>query len=369
MQAEVSYTSDSAEPILRPARGTCDNCSLKKVRCPGERPACSRCLATSQTCHYSPKMRMGRPKTRRLDSKLSGVRPRRRVVPDAQSSTPSSTDNQRTSIVPRGHTEGAQQNTNDESGPTLSGQNASHLESNGGPAAPYVIDFETYERYEGRSIHACNISITLLTQLMADRSMRSNPFIETQITNPLALAEQHATDSCACLSIIYLLLDKLKSKHKLSAPDDLVFLRNCVNSAVDVLTCTSCPMRYLAIIQNAVLLGVFCLCLAESYARILDAIDEEEKQARNMGIEKQLIVQSGTNDAIQYSYSPTTNTSASFSVKISPTEWGSIMRRVVKKEIFGAEDHKTLCLVTLIDRLEQRQKCWHELSLDLWPYR
>jgi hypothetical protein len=196
---------------------------------------------------------------------------------------------------------------------------------------------------------------------MVDRSLGSNAYPETQITNPLASAEQHTTNSCACLSTIYLLLDQLKSKHQLSAPDDLAFLQNCVKSAVAVLTCPSCPMRYLAIIQNAVLLGVFCLCLAESYARILDAIDEEEKRARNMSIEKQLIVQSEANDVIQYSYSPTTNATVSFSVKISPAEWGSIMRQVVKKEIFGAEDQKTLCLVTLLDRLEQRQKCWHEL--------
>jgi hypothetical protein len=122
---------------------------LKKVRCPGERPACSRCLATNQACHYSPKKRMGRPRTRSLDWKLSGARPRRRVVPDVLSSTPSSTDNQHTSTIPRGHIEGTQQESNDESGPTLSGQDALHLASNRGPAAPYVTDFEIYQRYEG----------------------------------------------------------------------------------------------------------------------------------------------------------------------------------------------------------------------------
>lgn len=195
---------------------------------------------------------------------------------------------------------------------------------------------------------------------MVDRSLHSNPYSETQLANPLASAGQHATNSCACLSIIYLLMDQLKSKHQLSAPDDLVFLKNCINSAADILTCPYCPMRYLAIIQNAALLGIFCLCLAESYARILDSIGEEERRAGNMGIEKQLNIQSGTKDVMQHTYSPTTNISASFSVKIPPAEWGNIMRQVVKREIFGTDDHETLCLVTLMDRLEQRQKRWHE---------
>ena len=155
-------------------------------------------------------------------------------------------------------------------------------------------------------------------------------------------------------------MDQLRSKYHLSAPDDLTFLRHCISSATDILACQSCPMRYLAIIQNAALLGIFCLCLAESYARILASIDEEEQRACNMGVKKQLVVPTGANNFLQDSNAPLTNTSGSFSVQVPPAEWSSIMRQIVRQEVFGTDGDRSKCLATLIDHLEQRQKHWHK---------
>ncbi|RMY03913.1 hypothetical protein D0868_07223 [Hortaea werneckii] len=42
----------------------CDECRLKKLKCTGEQPACSRCVREGIQCIYSPQKPMGRPKKR-----------------------------------------------------------------------------------------------------------------------------------------------------------------------------------------------------------------------------------------------------------------------------------------------------------------
>ncbi|KAI7591683.1 hypothetical protein KC346_g16254, partial [Hortaea werneckii] len=45
-------------------RAACDECRLKKLKCTGEQPACSRCVREGIQCIYSPQKQMGRPKKR-----------------------------------------------------------------------------------------------------------------------------------------------------------------------------------------------------------------------------------------------------------------------------------------------------------------
>lgn len=50
-------------------RLSCDNCSLAKVRCDQERPACQRCVSGRVQCVYSVSRRMGKPpKDRRINN-------------------------------------------------------------------------------------------------------------------------------------------------------------------------------------------------------------------------------------------------------------------------------------------------------------
>ncbi|KAI6828856.1 hypothetical protein KC340_g15141 [Hortaea werneckii] len=53
--------SSQSNPKLRAA---CDECRLKKLKCTGEQPACSRCVRDGIQCIYSPQKQMGRPKKR-----------------------------------------------------------------------------------------------------------------------------------------------------------------------------------------------------------------------------------------------------------------------------------------------------------------
>ncbi|KAI7162831.1 hypothetical protein KC349_g1706 [Hortaea werneckii] len=54
-------TPSQSNPKLRAA---CDECRLKKLKCTGEQPACSRCVREGIQCVYSPQKPMGRPKKR-----------------------------------------------------------------------------------------------------------------------------------------------------------------------------------------------------------------------------------------------------------------------------------------------------------------
>ncbi|RMY48286.1 hypothetical protein D0863_15428 [Hortaea werneckii] len=55
-------TPSQSNPKLRAA---CDECRLKKLKCTGEQPACSRCVREGIRCIYSPQKPMGRPKKKR----------------------------------------------------------------------------------------------------------------------------------------------------------------------------------------------------------------------------------------------------------------------------------------------------------------
>ena len=49
-------------PRGRKLRASCDGCYLAKLKCTKERPTCPRCRNLGIVCHYSPSMRMGKPR-------------------------------------------------------------------------------------------------------------------------------------------------------------------------------------------------------------------------------------------------------------------------------------------------------------------
>lgn len=149
-------------------------------------------------------------------------------------------------------------------------------------------------------------------------------------------------------------------KTQLIAPDDLTLLRDTINTATDILNCKQCPLRYFSVIQNAALLGVVCMCLAECYARILDMIDTEERRASAANEQKQLSISGVNIYAFPHDESVPKNISASFLVETKPSEWAALMRNAVKVEIFGVEGHREKCFMFLVERLEERQRFWHQ---------
>lgn len=181
----------------------------------------------------------------------------------------------------------------------------------------------------------------------------------------LASSGSTQSESCACPSILYLLLEQLRIKTHWIVPDDVILLRDTTEKAMGVLGCNQCPLRYFSVIQNGLILGVVATCVAECYARLLEQIDQEERRATSQGEKKQYTI-SNTPSTLSESRRVIGN-SFSFSIEVSPSEWREAMRNIVKGEIRGIQGHQSF--MSFVSQLEERQKNWHRTppALDCPP--
>ncbi|OTA67155.1 hypothetical protein K449DRAFT_364834 [Hypoxylon sp. EC38] len=180
------------------------------------------------------------------------------------------------------------------------------------------------------------------------------------IFSSLTSGQSENNNACACLSVLYLLLEKLRARDQLVAPDDLALLRNSIETATGILNCEYCPLRYFSVIQNSTLLGILCVCLAECYARVLRWIDNEERRASGTGEQKRLRIQGKHIDANNFVQPAQQNGPPLFLGDVSPGDWRNLMRNIVKAEVLGVEGCKENCFISLIERLEARQRRWHQ---------
>ncbi|QKX53843.1 uncharacterized protein TRUGW13939_00923 [Talaromyces rugulosus] len=307
------------------ARVSCEPCRDKKVRCTGERPVCSRCKSKSRQCVYSAQLPTGRPKTavRRRTRARPYLHREDRILPSEEASDTIVDVSFTAQSTPTDPCEASQAPRPPGVPDVQTAQNPGNI------APPYVVDLENHPRTR-----------------------------ESQSVYPSLLANEAKPSSCACLSIMYLMMEQLRGQDQFTVPDDLTILRNCLNSARQVLDCTHCPLRYLSIVQNATILGALCLCLAECYARALDWIDGEAKRANSAKQQKRLSVLASSPDVI-HGPSLTVTMPASFAVEVAPSEWRNMMRNIVKAELFGTESRKQDCFSSFISALEDRQRSWH----------
>ncbi|KAF4954100.1 hypothetical protein FSARC_12225 [Fusarium sarcochroum] len=189
---------------------------------------------------------------------------------------------------------------------------------------PYLADFESYMQAQTQS--------DILTQ--------------TDINH-----------SCACLSILYLLLNRLGVRSELVVPNDLAILRNTFERAKDVLDCPKCPLRFASVLQNATILGTLCVCISESYVRFIKAVDAKTLEAADKGAKLKVALNPLHGD----SHSDPVNETLSVPIEVSSEQWKSLMYNAVKSEIFGVEGCRDKSFISFIERLEDRQKRWHTL--------
>ncbi|RSL78412.1 hypothetical protein CEP51_008237, partial [Fusarium floridanum] len=205
---------------------------------------------------------------------------------------------------------------------------------------PFLADFESYMHAQPQECSGLMPSLPLGT-----------------------LNHSECIQPCACLSILYLLLNRIGSDAELVVPNDLAFLRNTVETAMDVLDCTKCPLRFSSVLQNATILGILCVCIAESYVRFVRTIDSKAQAAVEKG--ESLLVSLGNIEGSP-SYpdqSKIVTNSAAILVEVSPDQWKSLMHDAVKAEICGVKGHREKCFMHFIKRLEERQTDWHRRPL------
>ncbi|EEU40588.1 uncharacterized protein NECHADRAFT_75882 [Fusarium vanettenii 77-13-4] len=330
----VSTRSSPASDASR-ARLSCEPCRARKIRCTGEHPVCSKCFSKNRECSYSIQKAAGRPRTRQQSALGRDGRSRRRraieLVPSPESLLDLSQDTSEPASEPPSsvhETPGSQDNGSE----SLSGPHHA--------VPPFLADFESYMHAQPQECSGLMPSLPLGT-----------------------LNHSECIQPCACLSILYLLLNRIGSDAELVVPNDLSFLRNTVETAMDVLDCVKCPLRFSSVLQNATILGILCVCIAESYVRFVRAIDAKAQAAVEK--EESLLV-SLSNFEGPPSYPDQSKLGANpaaILVEVSPDQWKSLMHNAVKAEICGVEGHREKCFMHFIERLEERQTDWHRRPL------
>ncbi|UQC83736.1 uncharacterized protein CLUP02_09232 [Colletotrichum lupini] len=309
-------------------RASCEACRVKKIKCTGERPICSKCRTSDRECYYSPHKPMGRPTSRRVRPQSSQPIRRERILPRRNAST---------RLLSPVHTDAASDSgsSNTREIDALLGSTSPRISSPLNPETfvihPDLIDLENNQGYDFSIVSTTTYYNYTFADDLFDESRPSQDLVSEGLAAfpPLASDNQQTTDNCACLSVLYLLLEHLRVKEHLVAPEDFALLRNTFEPALQVLNCQRCPRRYFSIIQNAALLGVLCLCLIESYKRMLASISTEETRATEAGEKKRLGIHGALPGSSAYGESSSTSAPSLFSVEISPSEWGKIMRNIV----------------------------------------
>ncbi|KAJ9622818.1 hypothetical protein H2204_011427 [Knufia peltigerae] len=194
------------------------------------------------------------------------------------------------------------------------------------------------------------ISITDLPQLRHPLSTQQESL--TVATEDLYLRRQ----ACACISILYLALDELRTIPRLEFPRALAPLRTSLASAADALKCQICPTRFLSAMQNAQLIGVLLLSAAECYSKILDSLHSlsDSSTKRTMGLQ--------TLDCDGGGASTEFPSELTFVVELDELEWRHLARKALFHEIHTAAGGLQNCFMRVLSTLEERQIFWHTSS-------
>ncbi|KAK4634807.1 hypothetical protein CLAFUW4_00919 [Fulvia fulva] len=197
------------------------------------------------------------------------------------------------------------------------------------------------------------------TSMLVDPTLARNPVTISSTSN--SGMPQYNMQSCACLSTMYLTLTSRQSMDtSFTFPFSLHPLREAMQAAATVLSCEECPMRCISAIQNTQLLGTLLMSIAERFSKLLDHISSESVRATLAGETKKFRL-ADLNTSISHLHAGGLGCQAAFSVNLSPEEWRSMCKKVVRAEVHGPSDVNDCCpyLLGLATQLEERQNRWH----------
>lgn len=191
------------------------------------------------------------------------------------------------------------------------------------------------------------------TQLLLDPSLS---------TSGLNLGLPPSTlPSCACLSSLYLTLNTLQSMDQSFAfPFALHPLREAMQTASEVLACDACPTTFISSIQNTQLVGTLLMSTAERFGRVLEAITAECTRAETLNETKKFRL-ADVNTSTSHLHTGGLGCAAAFSIDLSPQEWKSMAKKVVKAEVQGPIEGNTCCpfFLGVTKQMTERQLRWH----------
>ncbi|KAF2717757.1 hypothetical protein K431DRAFT_232414 [Polychaeton citri CBS 116435] len=362
-------------------RAACDECRQKKLKCSGEHPNCSRCRREGIKCIYSPQKQMGRPKKRQRQDDYEGETAQAGASANTGAAGPELVwDSRKRSYGPSDTATGfpvpggLDMNAFDQAF-TPGGRLQPWVQPNGGAWDFLVGDAsivpgltpDTSEHSPptiGRSIETSQNTShrDISTQLLLDPALAP----PSQLTNGSNLGLPNSLPSCACLSTIYLTLNTLTSMDAgYKFPYALHPLRDAMQTASDIIDCEQCPQRFITALQNTQLLGTLLMSIAERFGKVLDSISTESIRADLVGENKKFRL-ADLSQGNSHLHTGGLGCAAAFSIDLSPKEWRTMCKKVVRAEIDGPsrsdrEDghHKCPYFKGVLQKMRDRQQAWH----------
>jgi hypothetical protein len=150
-------------------------------------------------------------------------------------------------------------------------------------------------------------------------------------------------------------MDHLCKNEKLTFPSGLQPLRKAIATATEMAHCQVCPGNHLFAMQNIQLLVTLVMSIVKQYDVILQSIDEEGGLLDQQPQSKQLHFKAAEDEITN---SLTTDVSLDYPIEVSPAQWTTLAKKVVKNEVYGRDGSQD-SLWALLIFLEQRQVRWH----------
>ncbi|SMR45501.1 unnamed protein product [Zymoseptoria tritici ST99CH_3D1] len=340
MTAESSQENEGNVKL----RAACDECRFKKLKCGGERPLCARCQRENIVCVYSPQHTMGRPK-------------KRQRTDEGAPSTKAGTKTTRfKSMRPTAQADEATFDSGHYDAPFTPGGTVQPWLTDDWAAVPSLTPDNSTSHSESTFIPPLEMPANIDGTLLGD-DFHLEPVEMSLPTGP--------APKCACLSTLYLTLNTIQTMDESFAfPFALHPLREAMQTASSLLTCTECPTRFITGLQNTELLGTLLVSIAERFGKILDSISQESERATTAEETKKFRL-ADLSDSNSHLHTGDLGCAASFILDLSPDEWRSMTKKVVRVEVHGPANGDACCpyFMQLLGQMEERQNRWHKLPL------
>lgn len=163
---------------------------------------------------------------------------------------------------------------------------------------------------------------------------------------------------CACLSAMYLEMSSLQSM-TFEFPSSLHQIRRAISTAWGVLNCKECPRSFFTGFQNVQLLGLFMVCTAERYVRILGAVDNQAEQAREAKAKLGFAIGDLQGSNTHLHTNDPEVCLAGMKLDLDPLQWKKLVKRVIQGEVKGTPVDCCPSFLDLLNAMIARNKEWH----------
>ncbi|KAF4458468.1 hypothetical protein FALBO_14794 [Fusarium albosuccineum] len=186
---------------------------------------------------------------------------------------------------------------------------------------------------------------------------------DTNVDPKLLGVPESGQQTCACLANLYLSLEEVRKADDMQFAARLSLLRHLTGTAAGIIQCQVCPTKFLWAMQNAQLLNTLLISIAEEYKKIVKAVEDETHRAQEAKESKLLFISEGANLD-----QPPTDTNAlpdpsGLPLSLDPLDWQNIAKRAIKSELFGSPHSLSTSFTHMLQLMEERQEGWHSGTL------